>query len=101
METLHFECDCRDCRARLSDLLRRELEDTARLTGCSITGLCRCIANDPSLHHDLKVAGRILTARTLQRYLDATRDFLLDCALAEDAQEGALPRVPASPKGED
>ena len=92
MRTLHFDCDCRQCRSRLTDLLRREIEDAVRLTGVTTTGLCRLVAKDPSLHHDITRNGRVLTARTLQRYLDNVRDFICECppgSTLDPAEESA------------
>ena len=91
METLHFRCDCSRCRARLSDLLRREMEDCSRITGASITGLGRIAAGDPRLHGDL-VRGRVCSAPALERYLDAIRDFMLECALIEDELDASRPQ---------
>ena len=96
MQSLHFDCDCTECQVRLSALLLRTMEDTARITGCSITGLGRIVANDPSLYTDLLKRGRVLRSRTAERYMNVLEDFMLDTALEEDAV------VPAQPgTGED
>ena len=84
MRSLHFDCDCEQCAVRLSALLLKTMEDTARITGVSITGLGRIVANDPSLYTDLLKRGRVCRPRTAERYIDVLEDFLLDSAIDED-----------------
>ena len=93
MQTLHFDCDCDQCAVRLSALLLKTLEDTARITGCSITGLGRIVANDPRLYTDLLKGGRVCRPRTAERYMNALEDFLLECAQLEDEKEGVVLRI--------